>query len=333
MMAVDYAVRTALFLQKPLAINLSFGNNYGSHSGTSLLETYLNQVSRLAQNVICIGSGNEGISARHAAGNLSPSETKRIEFAIGPYEPSMSLQLWKSYTDTFDITIVAPDGTRIGPLQSILGTVRFRVRTTEILLYYGMPSPHSQAQEIYLDLLPSSGQSFINSGIWAVELHARTIVMGNYDLWLPGFAGTQTRFYLPDPETTLTIPSTARYAITVGAYNPRFQSYADFSGRGYTRFFQDIKPDLCAPGVDISAPVSGGGYGAFTGTSFAVPFVTGSAALMMEWGILYRNDPFLYGEKLKAFLIRGARRLPSESVYPNPRLGYGVLCLQDSFPV
>lgn len=51
-----------------LAINLSFGNNYGSHSGTSLLETYLNQVSRLAQNVICIGSGNEGISARHAAG-------------------------------------------------------------------------------------------------------------------------------------------------------------------------------------------------------------------------------------------------------------------------
>lgn len=333
MMAVDYAVRTALFLQKPLAINLSFGNNYGSHSGTSLLETYLNQVSRLAQNVICIGSGNEGISARHAAGNLSPSETKRIEFAIGPYEPSMSLQLWKSYTDTFDITIVAPDGTRIGPLQSILGAVRFRVRTTEILLYYGMPSPHSQAQEIYLDLLPSSGQSFINSGIWAVELHARTIVMGNYDLWLPGFAGTQTRFYLPDPETTLTIPSTARYAITVGAYNPRFQSYADFSGRGYTRFFQDIKPDLCAPGVDISAPVSGGGYGAFTGTSFAVPFVTGSAALMMEWGILYGNDPFLYGEKLKAFLIRGARRLPSESVYPNPRLGYGVLCLQDSFPV
>ena len=84
--------------------------------------------------------------------------------------------------------------------------------------------------------------------------------MGTYDLWLPGFAGTQTRFYLPDPETTLTIPSTARYAITVGAYNPRFQSYADFSGRGYTRFFQDIKPDLCAPGVDISAPVSGGGY-------------------------------------------------------------------------
>ena len=85
--------------------------------------------------------------------------------------------------------------------------------------------------------------------------------------------------------------------------------------------------------MDISAPVSGGGYGAFTGTSFAVPFVTGSAALMMEWGILYGNDPFLYGEKLKAFLIRGARRLPSESVYPNPRLGYGVLCLQDSFPV
>ena len=82
----------------------------------------------------------------------------------------------------------------------------------------------------------------------------------------------------------------------------------------------------------LAAPAAGGGYGAFTGTSFAVPFVTGSAALMMEWGIVYGNDPFLYGEKLKAFLIRGARQLPAERVYPNPRLGFGVLCLRDSLP-
>ena len=53
---------------------------------------------------------------------------------------------------------------------------------------------------------------------------------------------------------------------------------------------------------------------------------------MMEWGIIYGNDPFLYGEKLKAFLLKGARQLPSESVYPNPRLGFGALCLQNSLP-
>lgn len=332
MMALDYCIRTALFLQKPIAINLSFGNNYGSHSGTSLLETYLNQVAGLGQTAVCIGSGNEGSAGRHAGGTLSVAETKNIEFSVGPYESSMSVQLWKSYTDDIDIAVIAPDGTRIGPLQSVLGTVRFRIRGTELLFYYGMPSPHSQAQEIYLDLIPAGGQSAVDSGIWAIELHARRIVTGRYDLWLPGFAGAETRFFLPDPETTLTIPSTARYAVTVGAYEPKLQAYADFSGRGYTRLFQEIKPDLCAPGVDITAPAAGGGYGAFTGTSFAVPFVTGSAALMMEWGIVYGNDPFLYGEKLKAFLIRGARQLPAERVYPNPRLGFGVLCLRDSLP-
>lgn len=331
MMALDYCIRTALFLQKPIAVNLSFGNNYGSHSGTSLLETYLNQAAGLGQSVVCVGSGNEGISGRHAGGLLQSGETKKVEFSIGTYEPSMSVQLWKSYTDDIDIVVIHPDGTRVGPLQAVLGTARFRIRGTELLFYYGMPAPHSQAQEIYLDLIPAPGQTAVDDGIWTVELHARRVVTGRYDLWLPGFAGTQTRFFLPDPDTTLTIPSTARYAVTVGAYEPRLQAYADFSGRGFTRVLQEVKPDLCAPGVDIMAPVAGGAYGAFTGTSFAVPFVTGSAALMMEWGILYGNDPFLYGEKLKAFLIRGARQLPSETVYPNPRLGYGVLCLRDSF--
>ena len=70
-----------------------------------------------------------------------------------------------------------------------------------------------------------------------------------------------------------------------------------------------------------------------TGTSFAAPFVTGSAALMMQWGIVNGNDPYLYGEKLKAYLIRGARKLPGEAEYPNERVGYGALCLERSFPL
>ena len=70
-----------------------------------------------------------------------------------------------------------------------------------------------------------------------------------------------------------------------------------------------------------------------TGTSFAAPFVTGSAALMMQWGIVNGNDPYLYGEKLKAYFIRGARSLPGETVYPNERVGYGALCLERSFPL
>ena len=119
-------------------------------------------------------------------------------------------------------------------------------------------------------------------------------------------------------------------AISVAAYDSRRQSYADFSGRGYTRLPVQIKPDLAAPGVDIRAPRPGGGYQTVTGTSFATPFVSGAAALLMEWGIVRGNDPYLYGEKVKSYLINGAKQLPGEREWPNERLGWGTLCTAQS---
>ena len=153
-------------------------------------------------------------------------------------------------------------------------------------------------------------------------------------MWLPGgkTVGEATRFYRPTPETTLTIPSTALSAISVAAYDSRRQSYADFSGRGYTRLPLQIKPDLAAAGVDIQTTRVGGGYQTVTGTSFATPFVSGAAALLMEWGIVRGNDPYLYGEKLKAYLRKGAKKLRGETDYPNERVGYGALCGSESLP-
>ena len=190
------------------------------------------------------------------------------------------------------------------------------------------------AQEIYFDFLPMRGD-YLQSGIWKFRLTPRRIVAGRYDLWLPSAAvlNRSTHFLPSNPETTLTIPSTASMAVTVGAYNSAYRAYADFSGRGFTRVTDQVKPDLAAPGVSIMAPKNGGGYEAVTGTSFASPVVAGSAALMMQWGIVDGNDPFLYGEKLKAYLIRGARQLPGYEVWPNPLLGWGVLCLRDSLPL
>ena len=124
-------------------------------------------------------------------------------------------------------------------------------------------------------------------------------------------------------------------AIIIGAYDARTFTYADFSGRGpadENTFWETAKPDLVAPGVAVRSVATGGGYAEYTGTSFAVPFVTGSAALLMEWGIIKGNDPYLYGEKVKAYLRRGARELPGFAEYPNNQVGYGRLCLERSLP-
>ena len=58
----------------------------------------------------------------------------------------------------------------------------------------------------------------------------------------------------------------------------------------------------------------------------AAPFVTGACALLMEWGIVNRNDLFLYGQRLKAFLRIGAKRKES-LIYPNEEFGYGTKLL------
>lgn len=333
MRALDYVVNRAIFYQKPLAVNLSFGNTYGSHDGTSLLETYINMMAGQGKTTVVAGTGNEGSTRGHTAGFLTEGNTDEIELSVDDYETGFGVQLWKLYVDSFDIILVGPGGTSVGPINSQLGSQRIRFARTTVLLYYGKPSPYSKAQEIYFDFIPR--YDYVESGVWKIRLVPRRIISGQYDFWLPSESALNrsTHFLRPTPDTTLTIPSTALRAISVGAYNDSFQTYADFSGRGFTRLDNLIKPDLSAPGVNVMTSRAGGGYEPVTGTSFATPFVTGSAALLMQWGIVMGNDPFLYGEKLKAYLIRGARHLPGETVYPNPRLGWGTLCLAASLPV
>lgn len=339
MRAVTYVVRKAQSINRPVAINLSFGNTYGAHDGSSLLERFLDNAAEIGRTVICVGSGNEGASAGHREGRVNVGETAATELSVGAYETAFSVQLWKTYTDVFRITLRSPGGQEFSFSTEKGGEITWEAERTRILIYVGEPSPYAVEQEIYFDFIPEN--LYISPGIWSFLIGTQEKESSFY-FYLPSQAARNqnTRFFEPNPNLTLTIPSTASKVITVGAYDSTYDAYADFSGRGYRYAERDIgllaagaaKPDLAAPGVNITAPDIYGGYQSFTGTSFATPFVTGAAALLMEWGIVQGNDAFLYGEKVKAYLRRGARKIRGEEFYPNDRVGYGALCVADSIP-
>lgn len=327
MQALDFVAKKSLELNMPIAINVSFGNAYGSHSGESLLETFINNVADLGRLNICIGTGNDGASNRHYQTVLEEGKTKRIEVSVAEREGGLNMQLWRNPYDYMDFTLINPSGIRVGPINQVLGTQKHVVGDTTVYLYYGEPTPYSIYQELYVVWIPN--ETYVTSGLWTVEIEPKKVVGGEIYMWLPagGRLNQNTKFLTPSVDTTLTIPSTALKAITVGAYNGLDDSIAVFSGRGYT-INNQIKPDLVAPGVDILSSAPGGGYSVKSGTSMATPFVTGSCALLMQWGIVQGQDKYMYGQKVKAQLLSSARHLKAFTIYPNQVVGYGALCLK-----
>lgn len=331
MQAVDYIVQKAEMLQMPVSVNISFGNTYGAHNGTSLPERFLDAAAQIGRTLISVGTGNEGAEAGHTSGFVREGEETSVPLGVQERQGAFSLQIWTDYTDVIGVTIKTPSGERVGPIREVMGTQRFLTGKTEILLYYGEPSPYSGLNEIFLEFLPVD--DYVNSGEWNIILVPEQIVTGRFEMWLPVSytLNEGTAFFYPTEELTLTIPSTASRVLTVAAYDADTMSYADFSGRG-RKNQNNQKPDLAAPGVNVVSVQGEEGYASFTGTSFAAPFASGGAALLMEWGITEKNDLFLYGEKAKAFLRRGARELPGYDSWPNNQLGYGALCIRDSIP-
>lgn len=333
MEALDYVVRKAIDYGKPLAVNISFGNNYGDHTGSSLLENFINDIADSWKCSICIGSGNEGLGAVHTGGTLTEDTEETVELAVSSYETGLSIQIWKDYWDDIAVEIIAPSGRNLGRIQENSRVSRIRYEDMELLTYFGEPSPFRIRQEIYIDMIPQT--VYIQSGLWKFRLIPRSIRNGRYDMWLPaqGALNFGTGFTSPDSASTFTIPSAAAKAVTVGAYDAGTGSAAPFSGQGYIVEIGGslmVKPELAAPGVNVLVP-SVSGMARVSGTSYATPFVTGSAALLMEWGIVRGNDTFLYGEKLKAYLIKGAEPLAGAAV-PDTQTGWGRLCLKNSLP-
>lgn len=112
-------------------------------------------------------------------------------------------------------------------------------------------------------------------------------------------------------EGTILAPANLPEALAVGALNdrgladPSRHDVAKFSSRGPTAIDHEAKPDLLAPGVGIIAGDKTGDYKGMSGTSAAVPVVSGIAALLLS------VHPNLTPAQVKEQLMRTAHLLPN----------------------
>ena len=152
-------------------------------------------------------------------------------------------------------------------------------------------------------------------------------------MWLPiqPLVGQDIRFIQPNPDTTITTPGNTQVAITVGGYDGLTGARYLQSGRGFSGTGQ-VKPEFCAPAVEVSGAGMRGLYVELTGTSAAAAITAGATALALEWGLLRGNAPTMNSVEVKNLLVRGCVR-EDNRIYPNTEWGYGKLDVYRSFQV
>lgn len=324
MRGIKFLIQKSKELKQPLVISLSFSTNDGAHNGNSLLEQYIQTICNLERISFVIASGNEGAAAHHAGGVLR--ENVNLSMAMAADEKSLILQFYKEFLTDVSIEINNPAGASSGIIALKNGIYyQGSVGRDKYFIYNSGPKPFDINGEIIISLNVETG--FLTAGTWNINIYSKGETIGGFDIWMPISEGLNpnTKFLKPDPFNTLGIPATVSNVISVGSYNYKTNSLSSFSGRGKTG---GDKPDVMAPGEEIVSSTTGGGYDSLSGTSMAAPHAAGAAALFMQWGLVLGNDPYMYGDRLKYFMLKGAKRGRIDTIYPDATWGYGELCLR-----
>ena len=333
MLAVKYLSSFCIPFHRPAVICLGVGSSFGDHTGNSALSQYISTVGTQINQVVVVAGGNEGNSAHHFSGHIDGTGSVNVEIRVSEGTKGFLLEAWGSVPDFFSISVRSPGGEVIPPVSGRLGQsleYTFVYEKTRIRLDY-QPVEAETGKEVAVLRFENPTQ-----GIWTViVIREGGNGSGNFNMWLPirQFINGTAEFLQPNPETTLTSPSFAQPPMAVTAYNSRNNSFYYNSGQGFGAN-GEIKPDLSAPGVDISVAtgtIQGRTVvGTGTGTSLAAALTAGAAAQFMQWAVVEYNSPYAGGVSTRNYFLRGAAR-DAAYTYPSRQWGMGRLDMEGVF--
>ena len=291
MSALEYIGAVADELGLPVVVNVSQGMNAGAHDGTSLLEAAFDSFTaggRAPGRAIVKAAGNERDYMGHARISVGSDTLETLTWQSSQkirFEDM--IELWFAACDEFSFSVVDPTGERVGQVDWANSDADYRLKTGNVAsLSYTRYHHDNGDSRLTVTILPGSATE-IAMGEWTLEIEGKAVRSdGVVDAWMERDNSRAITFssHLQE-EGTLSIPGTARTVITVGAVAsglplrmPKFTSYGPTRDRRF-------KPDVVAPGVDISAAAAGTGSGvrSESGTSMAAPYVAGAIALLFSY--------------------------------------------------
>lgn len=328
MLGLRYLSLLADELSLPLVVCVSVGTVMGGHNGALPFSIVLNQTALTSGRIAVTGTGNEADKRRHYYRSISENETRTAEIRVGENIPGFTMELWTNIPTILAVSIVSPSGESSSRIPIRAGTsveVEFLLEQTKVTVDYRILVERSDSELIFFRFSDPA------SGIWQITVQTQTAFGGQFHIWLPmtEFIDRELYFLEPDPDCTLTEPSSSDSPLSVAWYNGRTDAVTAPSGRGYPRTGR-ISPDIAAPGVNVTGAAPGGRFLTGSGSCAAVALTSGAVALMLEWLIYYEKFPGIDSYQIKSLLILGARR-PQTMSYPNKEWGYGLLNLFNTF--
>ena len=329
MLGLKYLNDLADSLGMPLVVCITCGSSMGGHIGTLPLSFLIDGYSTRANHITVTGTGNEADKRHHYFNTLSDkNDTKTVELRVGENVPGFSMELWTEVPNILSISIISPSGENTSRIPFRVGAsaeIDFLFERTKVSVDYRLLVEKSSSELVFFRFDAPA------PGIWKIIVEPLAVADGRFHMWLPltEFLSGEVFFLESDPYYTLTSPASADSPVVVSYYDGSTGALSQSSGRGYTRTGR-LRPDITAPGVNVTGALPGGRFASRTGSCISAAVTSGAVALMLEWLLDIQNVPGIDSFQIKSLLILGAVR-PVTMEYPNREWGYGQLNLYNTF--